>query len=381
MEPSKTKNQTIKDPYLNRVQRLLERLNDRSFSGIFISQPENRRYLSGFKPADPQLNESSGFLIIGNGLAILGTDPRFEGEAQTQAKGFYPFIYRKGLETSWPEIQGQLKTIGSLAFEGQSLSFHTYQRLKKLMRSKGNLISFRPTYQVVEELRAQKDRQEIEAISRALRITEEAFQEVLKILRPGKTEKEIAWQVKQWIHLKGGDDLAFEPIVAAGPNAALPHAEPSEREIRKGEPILFDFGSKWRGYCSDLSRTVFLGRPTDRFKEVYSLVRQAQLQAEKGIRAGLTTAEADALARSVIEKGGYGKYFKHSLGHGVGLATHELPSLSPIKATPLLPGMVVTLEPGIYLPGWGGVRLEDMAVIQKKGARLLNQDQTFYAFN
>ena len=381
MKPSKIKNPIIKAPYTNRVQRLLERLNGRSLSGIFISQPENRRYLSGFKPADPQLNESSGFLIIGNGLAILGTDPRFEGEAQTQAKGFYPFIYQKGLETSWPEIQGQLETVGSLAFEGQSLSFHTYQRLKKLMRSKGNLISFRPTYQVVEELRAQKDRQEIEAISRALRITEEAFQAVLKILRPGKTEKEIAWQVKQWIHLKGGDDLAFEPIVAAGPNAALPHAEPSEREIRKGEPILFDFGSKWKGYCSDLSRTVFLGQPTDRFKEVYSLVRQAQLQAEKGIRAGLSTAEADALARSVIEKGGDGKYFKHSLGHGVGLATHELPSLSPIKAVPLLPGMVVTLEPGIYLPGWGGVRLENMALIQKRGARLLNQDQTFYAFN
>ena len=250
-----------------------------------------------------------------------------------------------------------------------------------MLRSKEKPISFLPAYQVVEELRARKERREIAIISRSLGITEGVFQEVQKILRPGKTEKEIAWQVKQWIHQKGGDDQAFEPIVASGPNAALPHAEPTEREIKKGEPILFDLGSKFQGYCSDLSRTVFLGPPTDRFKEVYSLVRQAQIQAEKGIRAGMTTADADALARSVIEKAGYGKYFKHSLGHGVGLATHELPSLSPVKPTALLPGMVVTIEPGIYLPGWGGVRLENMVVIQKKGVRCLNQDKTFYAFN
>jgi len=320
---------SIPEPYQGRVLRLLNELKDRSLFGILVSQPENRRYLSGFKPTDPQLNESSGFLIIGKGLAILGTDPRYEVEAQKQAKGYLPFIYRKGLEVSWPEIKGLLKPIKKMAFEGHSLSFYTFQRLKKLIRSQGNSLSFLPTYQLVEEIRAQKDRLEITAIRRSLSLTEEVFREVLKTLRPGKTEKEIAWQIKHWIHLKGGEDLAFEPIVASGPNAALPHAEPTEREIQKGESILFDFGSKWKGYCSDLSRTVFLGRPTDRFKEVYSLVRQAQLQAEKGIRAGLTTAAADALARSVIEKEGYGKFFKHSLGHGVGLATHELPGLGP----------------------------------------------------
>jgi len=359
----------------------MEELKKRSLAGIMVFQPENRRYLSGFKPADPQLNESSGFLIIGEGQAILGTDPRFEGEAQSQAKGFYPFIYRKGLEASWPEIEGRLKMFSRLAFEGLSVTFHTYQRVKKLIRSANKAISFLPTYQIVEELRTRKEKGEIEAISRSLKITEEAFFLVQKALRPGKTEKEIAWELKKTIHQRGGEDLAFEPIVASGPNAALPHAEPSEREIRKGEPILFDFGSKWKGYCSDFSRTLFLGPPSDRFKEVYALVRQAQLRAEKGIRAGLTTVEADALARSVIDKGGYGKFFKHSLGHGVGLATHELPSISPVKAAPLYPGMVVTIEPGIYLPGWGGVRLENMVVIQKKGAICLNQDQNFYTFN
>ncbi len=374
------KKKSIPDPYLDRVHCLQKELKKRALSGILISQPENRRYLSGFKPGDPQLNESSGFLIIGKNLAILGTDPRFEGEAQNQARGYYPFIYRKGLEVSWPEIGILLKSIKKMAFEAHSLSFFTFQRLKKLIRSSGNSISFLPTHQLVEDLRAQKDQREIAAIKKSLSITEEVFQQISKMLRPGKTEKEIAWQIKQHIHLSGGEDQAFEPIVASGPNAALPHAEPTDREIKKGEPILFDFGSKWSGYCSDLSRTVFLGQPTDRFKEVYSLVRQAQLQAEKGINAGLTTAAADALARSVIDKGGYGKYFKHSLGHGVGLAIHELPSLSPAKADPLKPGMVVTIEPGIYLPGWGGVRLENMAVIKEKGAKVLNKDQSFYRF-
>jgi Xaa-Pro aminopeptidase len=374
------KTKLIPEPYRERVHCLRKELKKRSLSGLLISQPENRRYLSGFKPGDPQLNESSGFLIIGQGLAILGTDPRFEGEVQKQAKGFYPFIYRKGLEASWPEIGIFLKPLKKIAFEAHSLSFHAFQRLKKLVCSRGSSITFLPTYQLVEEFRAQKDRREVAAIRRSLSITEEVFRQINRILRPGKTEKAIAWQIKDWIHRHGGEDLAFEPIVASGPNAALPHAEPTDREIRKGEPILFDFGSKWRGYCSDLSRTVVLGRPPDRFKEVYSLVRSAQLEAEKGIRAGLTTKEADSLARSVIEKGGYGKYFKHSLGHGVGLATHELPSLSPAKTEPLKPGMVVTIEPGIYLPGWGGVRLENMAVIKEKGANILNKDQSFYRF-
>lgn len=380
MTPSLPRSQKIPSPYNKRVRMLLEALQQRSLSGIFISQPENRRYLSGFKPGDPQLNESSGFLIIGPGLALLGTDPRFEGEAEKQAKGFYPFIYRKGLESSWPEIHDRLQNRNKMAFEGLAISFHTFQRIKKLMHATNKAGTFLPTYQIVEALRSRKEKREIEAITRSLRITEAAFLKVRKSLRPGKTEKQIAWELKQAIHQKGGEDLAFEPIVASGPNAALPHAEPTDREIKRGEPILFDFGSKWKGYCSDLSRTVFLGRPTDRFKEVYGLVRQAQLQAQKGIRADLTTVQADALARTVIEKGGYGKYFKHSLGHGVGLATHELPSLSPARESPLSPGMVVTIEPGIYLPGWGGVRLENMVVIQKRGGICLNQDMTFYSF-
>ena len=371
---------SIPNPYRKRIQSLLETLTTQRLSGILISQPENRRYLSGFRPSDPQLNESTGFLLLGPGLAVLGTDSRFEEEARTQAQGFYPFIYRKGLEASWSEIQNSLKKLDSLAFESQALSFQTHQRFRKLLRSGGASLSFKPAGLLVETLRMQKDRQELAAMRRSLEITERVFQAILKSLRPGKSEKSLAWQIKENIIKFGGEGQAFEPIVASGPNAALPHAEPTDRLIQKGEPILFDFGSKWQGYCSDISRTVFLGRPSDRFKEVYALVRRAQTASEKALRAGLDTIQADKLARTLIEKGGYGPCFKHSLGHGLGLAVHEMPSLSPIKPTTLKSGMVVTIEPGIYLPGWGGIRLENTVVIREKGAQVLNQDQTFYDF-
>lgn len=366
--------------YQKRIDRLLIDLKKGGFSGIIVFNQENRRYLSGFRPSDPQINESSGFVIVAPGLAILGTDPRFEGEARKQAKGYYAFIYRKGLETSWDEIKDDLSRLDGLAFESQAVTFHTYQRLQKLLRSHRGSPSLKPSRFLVENLRMRKDRQEIKAMRHSLEITEEVFQEIFKTLRPGQTEKALAWSIKEKIYRAGGEGPAFDPIVASGPNAALPHAEPTERSIQKGEPVLFDFGSKWQGYCSDLSRTVFLGPPTERFKEVYAVVRKAQEAAEKGIQAGRDTAQVDRLARALIEKGGYGPYFKHSLGHGVGLATHELPSLSPVQPTLLEADMVVTIEPGIYLPGWGGVRLENMVLIGEKRSRVLNRDQTFYRF-
>jgi Xaa-Pro aminopeptidase len=318
-------------------------------------------------------------LIIGPGISIIGTDPRYELEARHQAKGFYPFIYRKGLEDAWGEIGDFLKPLKRVAIEGQALTVQAFQRLKRLFQTR-NRITLVPTQNLVEELRTRKESSELKAISRSLAITEKAFQKVVKELKPGMKEKELAWRIKYLISRLGGDDIAFEPIVASGPRAAQPHAESTEREIKKEEPILFDLGARLDGYCSDLSRTVWLGKPSDRFQQVYRLVREAQRAAEAGMRAGLTTTQVDEMARSVINKGGYGEYFNHSLGHGVGLATHEAPSLSPAMPSTLLPGMVVTIEPGIYLPGWGGVRLENLAVVRDKGATILNRDQTFYHF-
>jgi Xaa-Pro aminopeptidase len=363
-----------------RLAALQRPLKDSGLAGLLITQPENRRYLSGFKPGDPQLNESAGFLIVGGPTAILGTDPRYEIEARREAPGFTPFIYSKGLEGSWPQINELIQGMDRLGFESEGLTYQFYQRLRKIIRKSRPSLRLTPTRNLVEGLRVRKDPGEIKAIRLSLAVTEAVFQEIAATLRAGQTEKAIAWRIKALIHQKGGEAIAFEPIVASGPHASQPHAEPTDRPIQKGEPILFDFGAKVDGYCSDLSRTVFLGRPSDRFREVYALVRLAQEKAQNGVRAGLSTREADALARSVIDRAGYGRYFNHSLGHGVGLAIHELPSLSPVRSAPLEPGMVVTIEPGIYLPDWGGIRLENMVVVGERKSRLLNRDNSFYPF-
>jgi Xaa-Pro aminopeptidase len=179
---------------------------------------------------------------------------------------------------------------------------------------------------------------------------------------------------------QGADDAAFPPIVASGPNGALPHAVPTERRIGKGEPIILDVGAKVDGYCSDMTRTVFLGNPPSDFKEIYKVVRKAQVFALESVRPGMKTDEADLIARDVITNAGFGDFFGHSLGHGIGMAPHERPSVGPLKPEVLKEGMVFTIEPGIYIPGKGGIRLEEMVILEGDGARLLTINKNFYFF-
>jgi Xaa-Pro aminopeptidase len=366
--------------YRKRLEKLDKLLNSRDLSALLVTTPENRRYLSGFRAGDPQLNESSGFLIVGGQTAIMATDPRYEIEAASEARGFFPFIYDRGLEASWGKIEDRIRGLQRLGFEPGGLTCQFHGRIGKILRKSGSRIKLIPAPDVVESLRVRKDHGEIRAIRRALAITEEVFREVCRSLRPGQTEKALSWKIKTLIHRGGGDGIAFEPIVASGPNAGKAHAEVTDRPIGKGEPIIFDFGARWNGYCADLSRTVCLGKPSDRFREFYGLVRRAQVTAQEGIRAGMTSREVDGLARGIIEKAGYGPLFKHSLGHGVGLATHEAPSLSRLRPVPLETGMVVTIEPGLYVAEWGGIRLENMVVVKKNRSELLNNDHTFYEF-
>ena len=244
-------------------------------------------------------------------------------------------------------------------------------------------MAWKPLEGVLEELREVKDEEELDTLKRALSLTEAGLAAVQAQLRVGQTEQEIAWMIECHLRQSGAEALSFPTMVASGPNSSRPHHHPSERPIQAGEPIIIDLGARWRGYCADMTRTFVLGEPDEKFKEVYGVVRTAQKTAEEGIRAGMLSDEADALARQVISAAGYGEYFGHSLGHGVGLAVHERPSLSPLKerATILKTGMVTTVEPGIYLPGWGGVRLEDMILIHEDGAEVLNADRNFYRFD
>jgi len=234
-----------------------------------------------------------------------------------------------------------------------------------------------PVSGIIEKLRTRKTPEEIEKIHQAVLLNEQVFQEAYKSLRPGQTEKEIALKIETSMRRLGAEEPAFPAIVASGPNAALPHAVPTDRRIKEGETIIIDMGLKLDGYCSDMTRTVVLGKPAAKILEIIRLVRQAQLAAVKTLKAGILAKDADRAARKIISEAGYGKSFGHGLGHGVGLAVHETPSLNKRRRNKLQPGMVVTVEPGIYLPGWGGVRLENMVIIEDGGCTLLNRDTTF----
>lgn len=365
-----------------RLTSLRDLLKKQGLDGVLICCPENRHYLSGFTAADSHLNESSGFLLISQDAAFLLTDFRYRDWAQAEAPLFAVQISTKGLAKLLVELLGQMAG-RRFGFEASFLPYAVYQKIGQEAEAAGLQVEWQPLENLVEQLRAVKDPEETNLIRRSLAITERVLVQVAATLRAGLTEREVAWRLEQALREAGAEGPSFPPMVAAGPNAARPHHHPGERRLQTGEPILIDMGAIYQGYCSDMTRTFYLGEPDVKFKEIYTIVRRAQLAAEAGIKAGMMTNAADALAREVIAAAGYGEAFGHSLGHGVGLAVHEPPSLSPVpeRAVVLQAGMVTTVEPGIYLPEWGGVRLEDMVLVQAEGVRLLNQDRTFYQFD
>jgi Xaa-Pro aminopeptidase len=356
-------------------------LHEAGLDGLLVSCPENRRYLSGFTAMDSHINESSGFLLITREAAYLLTDFRFRDWAAAEAPLFEVQIYARGLAKLLAELLKSLKG-GRLGFETFYLTHYSYQKIVQETEAAGLQLVWQPVENLVEQVRMIKDAEEIGLITKSLAITEKVIAAVGAQLRPGQAEKEVAWMIELALRDCGAQGPSFPPMVAFGTNSARPHHDPGDRQLRTGEPIIIDMGAIYQGYCSDMTRTFFLGEPDAKFKEIYSIVRRAQKAAEAGIRAGIQSDAADGLAREVIDAAGYKDAFGHSLGHGVGLAVHENPSLSPMKerAIVLEPGMIATVEPGIYLSDWGGVRLEDMILVQVDGARVLNQDRDFYAF-
>jgi len=345
---------------------------------VLISQPENRRYLSGYKAEDGSLTESSGHLLLTPDRALLLTDFRYQEEAAQEADGFQVRVYKQGLDKLLAELAAELN-INRLGFEAEFLTFAAVKRLEKALEG----VELTPLTDLATNLRLIKEPAEVEAVEASLALMEEVLERLISRLEdPGAkplSEEAAAWRIVTWLKEKGAG-IAFEPIVASGPNGAKPHAVPTDKKIVPGEPVVIDVGALLDGYRSDITRTIWLGPFSTKFKEVYAVVRRAQLAAMEGIRPGMSTVEADALAREVIREAGYGEFFGHSLGHGVGLATHEPPTVGPLKPSELKPGMVHTIEPGIYLPGWGGVRLEVMAQITGSGARILGGLGRFYEF-
>jgi len=345
-----------------RVQKLQPGLIDMVLDALLVSREENCRYLSGF-------TGSSGWLLISNNHTILATDFRYIEQAGKEAPNF-EVIQVKGDLHSWLPRIAQDMGWHRLGFE-TSLPFSTYHQLKAATEGKLEIV---PTAGLVENLRCIKEPAELEVIDRAVHLTDAAFEHIKTIIHPGMKEKEIAWELEKFLRQEGSEAIPFEIIVASGPNSALPHAHPSERRICSGEPVLIDMGARIDGYCSDFSRTFSLGRD-EKLEEIYSIVLEAQLTAIKKIQPGMSMAEADRLAREVIDRAGYGEAFGHSLGHGVGLEIHELPTLSPNSQDVLADGMVFTVEPGIYLPGWGGVRIEDVVTLEQGKSRVLTMSR------
>jgi Xaa-Pro aminopeptidase len=355
-----------------RIVRIKKKFSQINIDTFMVLVDENRRYLSGFCGHDTQFDESAGALFISESGLILATDSRYEEQASKEAPLYEIVCCKEGLAKQIPSI---INTLGTkrLGFESVRVSYLEYNKIAKFIRTSGLKVKLVETENVVESLRKIKNEQEIESIKKALLIAESVFSDIQRYIRAGITEKEAAWKIEKEIREAGAESISFPTIVASGPNSALPHAIPSDRKFKEGEPILFDWGAKVDGYCSDISRTIVIGKPDEMFKKIYNTVLDAQSMAIKAIKSGADSKSIDKIARKHIEIMGFKGRFEHSLGHGTGLSIHEQPRLSPLKNSILESQMVFTIEPGIYIPGWGGIRLENMVVVRKNKAEVLNK--------
>lgn len=352
-------------PEMKRLQKLRTSIAESGLDALLVSRPENRRYLSGFAG-------SSGWLLISEKDAILATDFRYVEQAKEESPEFVIFQTKRELH-DW--LPGLLSDLGwhKLGFEADSVSYDSHHKLSEALKTTHVNLELVPAVGLVEHLRSIKEPEELALITRAVELGDAVFQQAKTIIRPGMTEKEAAWEIEKLLRQEGSEGVAFEIIVASGPNSALPHARPTERRMRSGEPVVIDMGARISGYCSDLTRTLFLGEASKTMQKIYDIVLKAQTAAIQGVKSDMDARQADQLARTVIEQAGYGENFGHGLGHGVGLAVHELPTAGPASSGSLADGMVFTVEPGIYLPGQGGIRIEDVVVLENGKARVLTR--------
>ncbi|WP_373323064.1 M24 family metallopeptidase [Desulforamulus aquiferis] len=331
----------------------------RGINYILISKPENRSYLSGFTGTD-------GTLLVGPETADIFVDFRYVEQAKAQAAHFNTIKVEQASLGVTSEVIRNYK-INKLYIEEDYLTVKQYAYLKDKLAG----IDLEPAGGLVEEQRKVKDALEVPLIRQAMHIGDLAFSHILKQIKPGVSESALALELEFFMRRQGASSLAFDTIMASGPRSALPHGVASDRVLQEGDFLTMDFGCVYKGYNSDMTRTLVLGRPNQKQQEIYHIVLEAQLAGLAAVRPGVIAREVDRAARSVIEKRGYGQYFGHSTGHGVGLAIHERPRLASNDETVLEAGMVVTIEPGIYLPDWGGVRIEDSVLVTEEGCEIL----------
>ncbi len=348
-----------------RLTDLRQVMQQEELDAMLVSSDENRRYMSGF-------TGSAGYLLISPTDAVLATDFRYVEQAEQQAPEF-----RIERITSGGWLPGIAKEAGAsrVGFESEDVTVARHSAMEKSISESdvAGEVSLVETADLLERMRGTKDQGEIELLTRAIEITDQAIEQVQPSVKPGVTEGEVAWELEKAMREGGAEAMAFDIIVGTGPNGAMAHHRADGTVIREGDAVVIDMGAQYEGYCADLTRTVLVGEPDETFWKVYNTVLEAQLAAEEQITAGMTGTEADAIARDVISDAGFEENFGHSLGHGVGLAVHEYPVLGTKSEDVLEDGMVFTVEPGIYLSGWGGVRIEDVVVLENGRPRVISK--------
>lgn len=346
-----------------RMKRLMQLLEQEKIDAVLVAQRYNIRYFSGF-------TGDTAYLYISKKRQVLMTDSRYMVWAKEEVKDFE--IFQTDRAVSYQEKTRQLaeeEKIQCIGFENHAMIYSDVQAF----RAKLPDIAWLELDKKLERLRCIKDASELECIAKAEAIGDHAFSHILKELCVGMTEKEAAWEIECAMRKYGAEGLSFETIAVFGKRTAMPHAVPGDARLQKGDFVVMDFGCIYHGYCSDMTRTVVMGEASGRQKDIYETVLRAQLAALSAIKSGMRCCDADAAARNQIEKAGYGQYFGHGLGHSVGLFIHEFPALSPKEEMVLQEGMTETVEPGIYIPDFGGVRIEDLVVVTRNGCENLTK--------
>lgn len=349
----------------NRIQRTRQAMHEKRIPALLVTRLTNVHWLSGF-------TGSNGFVLLTDNLALFATDSRYT----TQAAAECPAYERVKLESSAPEeIAGILQRSGTarIGFEEDDLTFRLHSVYKANLPPTVEMV---PTYRVVDDLRMVKSPWEVARIEEACGIVDRAFAHILNVIRPGITERDVMLELEWFIRKTEGAEISFETILASGPRSALPHGHATDRVLKHGDFVTMDFGALKAGYCSDITRTVVLGPPSAFHKEIYCIVHKALDRAIAGAVNGASCKTVDALARDHIRERGYGNYFGHGLGHSLGMDVHDGPGFSSRSETVLEPGMVLTVEPGIYVPEKGGARVENDIVITEGPARVLTTAPT-----
>lgn len=339
---------------MEKLQKLRQTLEKDGLDAILITSPINRRYLTGF-------TGTAGTVLVSQDKERFITDFRYTAQAKEQAKAFDVVEHAQPIEQ---EIKKQLKemNVKRLGFEKNQVTYAAYESYKKLFD-----VELVPTSDIVENIRLIKSPEEIDMMKKAAKIADEAYEHIQSFIKPGVTEIDVSNELEFFMRKQGATSSSFDIIVASGHRSALPHGVASNKPIQEGELVTLDYGALYEGYCSDITRTLAVGEINDELKTIYETVLQAQLIGVDKIKPGLTGKEADALTRDYISEKGYGDYFGHSTGHGLGMEVHEGPALSHRSEVKLRPNMVVTVEPGIYIPDVGGCRIEDDIIITETG--------------